>query len=271
MADRNPILPPVSDSAVQFDAESLAQKDQDQQVDINDAQASASSALVQSTTNKTSITNIINGTTPVPVASHTHNFDLLMEQDFPVGKWKSISVPNMITPPPNFAASATNYIFFAPFVVPKTFTIDQIGVRTTVANATSVLRVGMYDEVNGRPDTLLFDAGTISAATPTGEKTVSVSYTFQPGRYWAAAVWQALQSTAAINGFSVVAGGAYHIYHHSLSSALGAGSANPCFVTSANTYTSGALPSNTTNGTILQAWTSTNGLNYGPGLAFRSA
>ena len=266
MADRNPILPPVSDSLVQFDPESLKQSDQDQQADIKNVDK-------QVTINKNSITNIVNGTTAVPVAPHEHNFDLLIAQDIPTGKWKTLTVPNQITPPPNFAASAANYgyIFFAPLVVPKELTIDQIGVRSVVANATSVLRVGLYNEVNGRPDTLLLDAGTISVATPLGEKTISASYTFDPGRYWAAAVWQTAQTTAAINGFSVVAGGAYHIYHHSLPSALGGGSANPCFVTSANTYTSGGLPATTTNGTILQAWTSTNGLNYGPGLAFRAA
>lgn len=265
MADRNPILPPVSDSLVQFDPESLKQSDQDQQADIKNVDK-------QVTINKTSITNIVNGTTAIPVAPHEHNFDLLIAQDIPTGKWKTLTVPNQITST-NFVANATNYgvIFFAPLVIPKELAIDQIGIRSAVASATSVLRVGLYNEVNGRPDTLLLDAGTISVATPLGEKTVAASYTFDPGRYWAAAVWQTAQTTAAINGWSCFAGGSYHKYQDSISNSVSAGAGNPCFRTSANTYTTGGLPANTTNGTILAVDTSTNGLAYGPGLAFRAA
>lgn len=89
---------------------------------------------------------------------------------------------------------------YVPFYINKTITIDQLvmTVGTANAGASAVLRLGIYNNSNARPGTVLLDGGTqsINAA---GVKTFSfANQTINPGYYWAVAVFQGLD-TAGTN------------------------------------------------------------------------
>lgn len=75
--------------------------------------------------------------------------------------------------------------YFFPFDVsdPRTFT--SIAMRVTTFIAGSQCRMGIYgeDQINGGPGALVVDAGTV-ATTSNGLKTIPISTTLTPGRYW---------------------------------------------------------------------------------------
>lgn len=188
----------------------------------------------------------------------------------PSQKWRPLTYTN-ISGSNNFVSS-TNYgrIFFSLFEVDHQFTLDAFGVVTAGTSATAKLRIGLYDDWDGRPDVLLVDGGQIDC-TAAGAKTQTVSsIVLGPGRYWVAVVWQQLSvATLSISGYNIFGGGAYKRYHDSIQHATTAGASNPCFTTSAATYTTGGLPTSTSDGSILATWTTTNGYGYGPAVALR--
>lgn len=78
------------------------------------------------------------------------------------------------------------YVMFAPIIVPNTVTINQISTVLTSTVAGSI-RLGIFNDNNGLPGTVLLDAGTVSY--PIASLTtysITVSQVVQPGRYWLA-------------------------------------------------------------------------------------
>ncbi len=79
-----------------------------------------------------------------------------------------------------------------PIFIAGTMTFDQIVASCDTAVASSVFRLGIYgSDTNGRPASLVLDAGTVSTAT-TGFKTITISQQLTPGIYWLAIVPQAV-------------------------------------------------------------------------------
>lgn len=83
-----------------------------------------------------------------------------------------------------------------PFIVPTDMTVDTIGceVVTTPGSAGSVVRLGIYDDVDGVPTNLILDAGTVDTTT-TGVKTISISQALSAGVVWCCAVPQGTPGT----------------------------------------------------------------------------
>jgi hypothetical protein len=77
-------------------------------------------------------------------------------------------------------------------IIPRTVTVDRIGTETTVAGTSgAVIRLGIHNSASdGRPGTLLLDAGTVDATVTPAllEKTISQQLT--PGVYWLASAVQ---------------------------------------------------------------------------------
>ena len=104
---------------------------------------------------------------------------------------------------PTTAALSTTAggMFLVPIDVARRTTFDQIAVRVTSAGAGVgyVLRLGLYaDDGTGYKPNLaaapILDAGTVDP-TSTGTKTITISQTLEPGRYWAAIASQATTIT----------------------------------------------------------------------------
>jgi len=77
-----------------------------------------------------------------------------------------------------------------PFFCPDTSTFTKIGVEINGSGtASSVARLGIYDDLNSKPDTLLLDAGTVDI-TSTGYKEITINQAVQFGMVWLAVVPQ---------------------------------------------------------------------------------
>lgn len=91
---------------------------------------------------------------------------------------------------------AANTLYALPFQVNGNmpFQPDQIGfnVTTGAAGANDNVRVGIYSDVNGNPDTLLFDSGVILVSTTTGAKTASIASNLRPLLYNGTVYWLAM-------------------------------------------------------------------------------
>jgi hypothetical protein len=98
------------------------------------------------------------------------------------------------------SASITQSTLMAfPFVVAKYSgqSFNEIGLEVTTAAASSVVRLGLYADLNGKPGTLITEYGTVDTST-TGYKTITISLTLLPGKYWIAAVAQGGAPTIGI-------------------------------------------------------------------------
>ena len=277
MADRNPILPPVSDASVQFNTDALAKKDQQAEVAVDTAQTTATTAqttattaATQSTTNTTNITNIISGTQTISPASHFHA-DIATPK-WPASKWIPIIRGTSATTF-SFINTATNRgnIFWCLAVLPNGATVDQMAIQATVTSATTNVRLGLYSDLDGVPDALLVDAGTVAIAT-LGTKTANIGpLALSKGRYWLAVCFQSAATTAgAIQGFTGTSGHPIYKYSDSALAALSfAAATHPAHFTISGAYTSGALPASAAGLPFVD--TGGGGLSYGPLVTMRTA
>lgn len=128
-----------------------------------------------------------------------------------------------------------NMVYYHPFPVGGDLTIDRItcGVQTAGA-AGSVVRLGIYNDDDGIPGTLLLDAGTVSGETPAGYREITVSQALSKGTlYWIAVVWQ----VAAVGVLRSAIGSGHDWVGSS------AASADPRFCSYTQASVTGALPS----------------------------
>lgn len=84
------------------------------------------------------------------------------------------------------AGGTAGRLYILPLIVAYACTLDRIGMWTVTTGA-SVARLGIYNSGSGgQPGTRLLDAGTISNATTTGAKEITISQALTPGIYWLA-------------------------------------------------------------------------------------
>jgi hypothetical protein len=78
----------------------------------------------------------------------------------------------------------TNYL---PIFFPTTTTIDRIGCLTaSTFSGTASVRLGIYNDTNGRPGTLLLDAGTVAPTAASTGYQITISQVLSPGVWWVA-------------------------------------------------------------------------------------
>lgn len=85
------------------------------------------------------------------------------------------------------AAIAANTLYAVPWYNPAQTTFTKISIRVTTLSAGNV-RLGIFNDVNGHPGTVLVDCGTASTAS-TGLKEIAFSQAIAPGWYWFGAVF----------------------------------------------------------------------------------
>lgn len=85
-----------------------------------------------------------------------------------------------------------------PIFIPKTITIDRIGINVTGSDSGNECRLGIYNDSNGLPGSLLLDAGNVSVGS-TGLKEITISQELTKGWYWL--VFQCDSSTADFTSF----------------------------------------------------------------------
>jgi len=82
--------------------------------------------------------------------------------------------------------NANDTLMCTPFIPAKTFSISGFSINVTTAVASSVARVLFYSDVNGLPNTKLYESTNIDCSS-IGLKLVSQNFTFNAGTtYWLA-------------------------------------------------------------------------------------
>ena len=99
--------------------------------------------------------------------------------------------------------TTTGTVSYLPFLVERTTTFDRIACRTsTTITGTSTVRLGIYNNSDKRPTTVLLDAGTVSVNATSTVYSITINQTLNPGWYWLAHV---VNSTTGTHSFLQVA------------------------------------------------------------------
>lgn len=104
---------------------------------------------------------------------------------------------------PYFSATGqtltVNRTYFAPIFIPGSTSVDRIAFKTgTGWSGTGSVRLGIYNDSNGKPGTVFFDAGTVSATAASTLYTITISQTLSGGLYWLAINTQTAPTTNSI-------------------------------------------------------------------------
>lgn len=85
--------------------------------------------------------------------------------------------------------------------VQESITVDRICIRTAgTFSGTAVVRLGVYNNSNGLPTTVLFDAGTVSCTASNTPYEITINETIPAGWYWLATNSQTAAATNAFVG-----------------------------------------------------------------------
>jgi hypothetical protein len=76
--------------------------------------------------------------------------------------------------------------YYTPIFIDKTTSFDRIAIRTSTFVGTSTVRLGIYNDTNGKPSTVALDAGTVSCTAATTVYEITISQSLAPGIYWLA-------------------------------------------------------------------------------------
>jgi hypothetical protein len=88
------------------------------------------------------------------------------------------------------AVATANLEKASPIFIARPTRIDRIGVNVSATAVGSTIRVGIRNDSDGFPGSVLLEAGSIDSATATGEIFITINQILQPGWYWLTAVAQ---------------------------------------------------------------------------------
>jgi hypothetical protein len=85
-----------------------------------------------------------------------------------------------------------NTVHYTPFLVERTQSFDRIACRTETITGSLTIRLGIYNNSNKQPSTVLLDAGTVVGNVSTTVYSITINQTLDAGWYWLAGVVQAV-------------------------------------------------------------------------------
>lgn len=95
--------------------------------------------------------------------------------------------------------ATTNRGYYVPFFLGATTTFDRIAIVTaSTFSGSGVIRLGIYNNSNGKPSSLAFDAGTVSPTANSTTYAITINQTLNAGWYWSAFVPQTVATTNTI-------------------------------------------------------------------------
>lgn len=96
-------------------------------------------------------------------------------------------------------AMIVNRLWAMPFLPANTFTSSNLYINVTAAVASSLARILIYSDLNGKPNTKLYESADLDCST-IGVKTATTSFTFTAGtRYWLSFHSNSTQTISAIS------------------------------------------------------------------------
>jgi hypothetical protein len=86
------------------------------------------------------------------------------------------------------STAVVNTTYYLPILVPVTTTFDRIACMSfTSFSGTASVRLGIYNNSNGAPGTVLLDAGTVAITAASTMSAITISQSLSPGIYFMAA------------------------------------------------------------------------------------
>jgi len=79
-----------------------------------------------------------------------------------------------------------DYIYAMPFIVPVTQEFDRIAFKLIVAQTNGAARLGIYNDEDVYPSSLVIQTAEIDCSGTTGQKEETISEELPPGLYWLA-------------------------------------------------------------------------------------
>jgi hypothetical protein len=105
--------------------------------------------------------------------------------------------------PGTAATQVINKTFYSYFYVGATTSFDRIGCRATTVTTPGTVRLGIYADNSGVPETLVLDAGTVGFSSNSTVYEITIDQSLDPGWYWLAFNCQSGASTfASVSGNS---------------------------------------------------------------------
>jgi hypothetical protein len=133
--------------------------------------------------------------------------------------------------------AVNNRIYYSPIFVDSTTSFDRLAFRTgTTFSGTATVRLGIFENTDGVPSTLILDAGTVSATASGTIYEITISQSLNAGFYWLAFAQQGTAPTTATYFGATSAGTANQNYYMMTSSAINAGPLNGYTQTSSGAF-----------------------------------
>lgn len=129
--------------------------------------------------------------TPAGVAASTPN---IVSVPLVSGRYHSSSSHN------GTQALTSGVAHYQPVVFRRSATLDRTGVLLTTAAGSSAVRIGLYEDDDGLPGTLVADFGTVATTSGTGVREITISQAVTRTRYWACVVAQGGSPTVRSGG-----------------------------------------------------------------------
>jgi hypothetical protein len=80
-----------------------------------------------------------------------------------------------------------NRTYYEPIYIPKTQTFNKIAMATgNTFSGSATVRLGIYNSTDGKPSTLVLDAGTVVGTATATAYEITISQSLNPGFYWLA-------------------------------------------------------------------------------------
>lgn len=158
---------------------------------------STSTAGVLQLTDSTSSTSTTTAATPNAVKTA---YDLAnLKTVLPSQTGFYVRTPTAVN---NGLSVSTNVAYYSPIYVRNTTTFDRIAVSTAGSfSGSASIRLGIYSNgTDGKPNTVILDAGTVTATAPNTLYQITISQTFTEGIYWLVCVQQSLTGTSQYLG-----------------------------------------------------------------------
>jgi hypothetical protein len=97
------------------------------------------------------------------------------------------------------ATAAHETTYYTPIFINSSTTFDRIAIRAVSGfTGTATVRLGIYTDSAGIPNTLVLDAGTVSATVANATFQITINQTLSTGFYWLAMCQQGTAPSAGV-------------------------------------------------------------------------
>jgi hypothetical protein len=85
-------------------------------------------------------------------------------------------------------AASVNTTYYTPIQFSQDVTLDRIAIATNITgySGTASVRLGIFANTNGRPSTVILDAGTVAPSATGTQYSITISQALSAGVYWLA-------------------------------------------------------------------------------------